>query len=75
MKIAIDFDGTCVSHEYPYIGKSIGAEAVLRSLVKHGHKLFLFTMRCGIDLSDAVKWFMDNNIELSGIQFDPEQAA
>ena len=25
MIIAIDFDGTCVTHEYPKIGKDIGA--------------------------------------------------
>jgi hypothetical protein len=23
--IAVDFDGTCVTHEYPSIGKDIGA--------------------------------------------------
>ena len=32
--IAIDFDGTCVVHKYPEIGKDIGAVAVLRELIK-----------------------------------------
>lgn len=41
----IDFDGTCVSHEFPRIGKSIGAEKVLKRLVDNGHQLILFTMR------------------------------
>lgn len=45
MTIAVDFDGTCVSHEFPFIGKSIGAERVLQQLVQKGHKLILFTMR------------------------------
>lgn len=45
MYIAIDFDGTCVSHEFPFIGKSIGAEHVLKQLVEKGHKLILNTMR------------------------------
>ena len=43
--INIDFDGTCVTHEFPNIGKSIGAEKVLKRLVDNGHQLILFTMR------------------------------
>ena len=45
MIIAIDFDGTCVKHEFPSIGKDIGAIPVLKDLVKNGHKLVLNTMR------------------------------
>ncbi len=45
MNIAIDFDGTCVTHEFPHVGKDIGAAEVLRELVEHGHGLILFTMR------------------------------
>ena len=43
--INIDFDGTCVTHDFPRIGKSIGAEKVLKRLTDHGHQLILFTMR------------------------------
>lgn len=43
--IAIDFDGTVVTHDYPKVGKDIGAVPVLKELVKEGHKLILFTMR------------------------------
>ena len=39
MIIAIDFDGTCVYHDYPYVGKDIGAVPVLKELVAAGHKL------------------------------------
>jgi len=46
MIIVIDFDGTCVTHEFPNIGKDIGAEKVLKKLIQKGHKLILFTMRC-----------------------------
>jgi len=46
MIIAIDFDGTCTTHEFPKIGKEIGAPRVLKKLVKSGHKLILYTMRC-----------------------------
>lgn len=45
MDICIDFDGTCVAHEFPKIGKDIGAVPVLKKLVESGHKLILFTMR------------------------------
>jgi len=45
MIIAIDFDGTCVTHEFPKVGKDIGAIPILRRLVKEGHNLILWTMR------------------------------
>lgn len=45
MIIAIDFDGTCVSHEFPKIGKDIGAVPVLKKIVDNGNKLILWTMR------------------------------
>ena len=48
-RILIDFDGTCVTNEFPKVGSSIGAESVLRELVDNGHKLILFTMRCNHD--------------------------
>lgn len=40
MIIAVDFDGTCVTHEYPHIGKDIGAIPVLQQLTQEGHQLF-----------------------------------
>ena len=46
MIIGIDFDGTCVSHAFPKVGRDIGAVPVLKKLVENGHKLILFTMRC-----------------------------
>ena len=45
MIIAIDFDGTCVTHKFPEIGDDIGAVPVLRDLVIQGHQLILYTMR------------------------------
>lgn len=70
---AIDFDGTCVTHEYPKIGRSIGAEPVLKRLVSHGDKLILWTMRSGPQLQEAVDWFAERDIPLFGIQGNPEQ--
>lgn len=73
MEICIDFDGTCVTHEYPLVGRDIGAVDVLLDLVENGHRLILFTMRCGSELDDAVNWFADNNIPLYGINKNPTQ--
>jgi len=45
MTINIDFDGTVVTHDFPNVGKDIGAVPILRKLVNQGHQLILFTMR------------------------------
>ncbi len=71
--IAVDFDGTCVTHEYPNVGKEIGAAQVLKRITDAGHKIILFTMRSGKELQDAVNWFKENNIPLFGINENPEQ--
>ena len=73
MYIAIDFDGTCVTHDYPRIGKEIGATKVLKRLVEAGHKLILNTMRSDKELQDAVNWFKKNGIELYGVNENPTQ--
>lgn len=39
MIIAIDFDGTCVTHDYPNVGKDIGASEVLKKLAEMGINL------------------------------------
>ena len=49
MEIVLDFDGTCVTHEFPKIGKEIGAVPVLKELVAKGHNLILFTMRSDME--------------------------
>ena len=71
--IAVDFDGTCVTHAYPYVGKDIGSVPVLKELVDHGHQLILWTMRSGKQLVDAVNWFSENDIPLYGVQRNPTQ--
>jgi hypothetical protein len=50
MDILIDFDGTCVAHEFPKVGKDIGAVPVLKALVENGHNLILFTMRSELNV-------------------------
>lgn len=74
MIIAVDFDGTCVTHAYPEIGTDIGAIGPLRRLVAKGHKLILWTMRHDAGLADAVRWFSDNGIELWAVNANPQQS-
>jgi len=46
MVICIDFDGTCVTHEFPKVGKPIDrAVETLRELANNGHQLILYTIR------------------------------
>ena len=75
MIIAIDFDGTCVTHEYPKMGKDIGAIPVLKELIKNGNKLILLTMRSdrNCTLKDAKTWFVDNDIDFWDVNINPEQ--
>ena len=73
MYIAVDFDGTCVTHDYPNVGNDIGAVPVLRALNQNGHELILNTMRDGSELLDAVIWFSNHYIPLFGINENPTQ--
>lgn len=69
--ICVDFDGTCVTHEFPKIGKDIGAVPVLKRLVENGHPDIQDVTGNFID--DAVDWFKQNDITLYGIQSNPTQ--
>ena len=71
--IAVDFDGTCVTHDYPYIGSDVGAVPVLRELADAGYRLVLNTMRSGKLEKEAVAWFKSNNIPLYGVNINPDQ--
>lgn len=74
MDIAIDFDGTVVTHEYPKVGHDLEyCTAVLRVLVSKGHRLILNTMRSDKTLQDAVDWFTVREIPLYGVNSHPEQ--
>ncbi|GAA4238412.1 hypothetical protein GCM10022291_28790 [Postechiella marina] len=61
--IAVDFDGTVVDDAYPKIGKTkIFAFETLKKLQEEGHRLILWTYRCGKKLDEAVKFCEDNGI-------------
>ena len=72
--IAVDFDGTCVKHRYPFVGEDIGAAPILKKLVENGHKIILLTMRDGgTTLRDALTWFSKNEIPLYAVNQNPSQ--
>lgn len=88
--IAVDFDGTVVTHEFPKVGYDIGATFTLLKLVEAGHKLILWTMRSNVEnpksddpsiiplagnyLDDAVAWFKHRKIPLWGLNKNPDQS-
>ena len=72
--IAVDFDGTCVSNEYPEIGETLpGCVEILKKLRQKGHKIILLTMRSDEKLKKAVEWFDNKGIKLWGINNNPQQ--
>ena len=63
--VAIDFDGTIVEDAYPDIGKpKLFAFETLQRLQEDGHRLILWTYRCGSKLDEAVSF-----CEARGISF------
>lgn len=72
--IAIDFDGTVVSHAYPAVGMDAGAVPVLKELIANGCQLILLTMRSGDLLEPALAWFREREIPLFAVNENPQQA-
>jgi hydroxymethylpyrimidine pyrophosphatase-like HAD family hydrolase len=75
MIIAVDFDGTIVTHEYPEIGREIPfAIKTLKMLANDGHKLILWSVREGELLEDAVNWCRERGLEFYAVNKDyPEE--
>ena len=68
LKIAVDFDGTIVEHEYPEIGKEkLFAFHTLKELEKMGASLILWTFRTGKELDEAVEYCRKNGIEFYAV--------
>ncbi|MEA3317056.1 MAG: hydrolase [Bacteroidota bacterium] len=68
VKIAVDFDGTIVEHEYPKIGKKkIFAFETLKALQEKGALLILWTYRVGRELDEAVDFCEKNGIEFYAV--------
>jgi len=68
MIIAVDFDGTIVTHQYPKIGEPVPfAFEVLKQLSDEGHKLILWTYREGRELKEAVAFCRKNGLEFYAV--------
>ncbi len=68
MRIAVDFDGTIVEHEYPKIGKEmLFAFETLKELQKQKHQLILWTYRSGKELDEAVDYCLNKGIEFYAV--------
>lgn len=68
IKIAVDFDGTIVEHEYPRIGKEkLFAFRTLMELEKRGALLILWTFRTGTELDEAIEYCRQNGIEFYAV--------
>ena len=75
MTIAVDFDGTIVSHRYPEIGREIPfAVDTLKILAHEGHRLILWSVREGHLLDEAVAWCRERGLEFYAVNKDyPEE--
>ena len=75
MLIAVDFDGTIVTHKYPAIGEEIPfAVDTLKMLRQDGHKLILWSVREGELLDAAVQWCHERGLEFYAVNRDyPEE--
>ena len=69
MIIAVDFDGTIVTHEYPRIGREIPfAIDTLKRLQEEGHhQLILWTVREGDLLNEAVEFCRTRGLEFYAV--------
>ena len=75
MIIAVDFDGTIVTHRYPAIGEEIPfATDTLKMLIADRHKLILWSVREGHLLDEAIEWCRARGVEFYAINRDyPEE--
>jgi len=75
IKIAVDFDGTCVDRRFPDVGPDVpGAVETMRRINEFdNYVLILYTMRDSHYIKDAIAWFAERGIQLYGVQNDPDQ--
>lgn len=75
MTIAVDFDGTIVTHKYPEIGEEIPfAIDTLKMLINDRHKLILWSVREGKLLDKAVEYCRERGVEFYAVNRDyPEE--
>ena len=78
MIIAVDFDGTIVTHEYPNIGKEIpfAIDTLKRLQQSPDHQIVLWTVRDGKELDEAVEFCRSKGLEFYAVNNNyPEEVA
>ncbi|MDD4990815.1 MAG: hypothetical protein PHR83_01160 [Paludibacter sp.] len=76
MIIAVDFDGTIVTHEYPRIGKEIpfAIDTLKRLQQRPDNLIVLWTVREGKELEEAVEYCRKRGLEFYAVNSNyPEE--
>lgn len=73
--INLDFDGTCVCHEFPKIGEEneYCIEVLKKWIEKYNVGLILHTSRDSVTIKPVLEWFKNRNICLWAIGKNPTQ--
>ena len=77
MIIAIDFDGTIVTHEYPKIGKELpfAIDSLKRLQQNPENQLVLWSVREGKELEEAVEFCRERGLEFYAVNSNyPEES-
>lgn len=73
MIIAIDFDGTCVTHEFPNIGRELpGCIETLKRLNEAGHILVLYSCRINAYLYEARAWLEERGVKIEAANMEAD---
>ena len=78
LDIAVDFDGTIVTHEYPKIGREIpfAIDTLKRLQSDFQARLLLWTVRDGVELEEAVEFCRARGLEFYAVNANyPEETA
>ena len=77
MIIAVDFDGTIVTHEYPKIGKELpfAIDSLKRLQQNPENQLVLWSVREGKELEEAVEFCRERGLEFYAVNSNyPEES-
>ncbi len=78
MTIAVDFDGTIVTHDYPNIGKPVpfAVETLIKLQQEDHHQIILWSVREGELLQEAVDYCKNKGLEFYAVNANyPEEEA
>lgn len=71
---AVDFDGTLCEKAWPKIGEpKYDMINWIKDLRSKGHKIILWTCRCGTDLVNAIVWCADHGLFFDAVNDNLEE--